>query len=221
MIDRLRSVMGDLTQAEFATEIGISPQAVSQWFSGNTEPGKQNLQKIAKRFNVDINWLTFGGGLLNSDIEPVYISEKGDAVPGNPVAGIRPMASRDLPVYAAAEGGEGELVVSIEPIDMVPRPWYLGEVRDGYAVLVTGESMFPEFEPGDMAIVNPKLPYMRGKVHIFATERDDGHFLATIKRLVKVTSDAWIVEQHNPAKTFSLDRAQWTTARRVVGKYSG
>jgi phage repressor protein C with HTH and peptisase S24 domain len=221
MIDRLKSVMGNMTQVEFAAEIGVSPQAVSQWFSGNTEPTRQNIQKICKRFNVDVNWLSFGGGLLNSDVEPVYITQNGNAVAGNSSLGLPPLASRDLPVYAAAEGGDGELVVSVDPIEIVPRPWYLGEVKDGYAVLITGYSMSPEFEPGDMAIVNPKLPHMRGKVHIFATERDDGHFLATIKRLVKATPEEWIVEQHNPVKTFSLNRQQWTTARRVVGKYSG
>lgn len=196
----------------------------------NPKVATETLEALAKHLNTTATWLLVGDGLLGgaevknpikADVEPVYISETGKPVAGDPALGIAPMLLRDLPVYAAAEGGEGALVVSVDPIDMVPRPWYLGEVREGYGVLVTGESMSPEFEPGDMAIVNPKLPHMRGKVHIFATERDDGHFLATIKRLVRATATEWIVEQHNPPKTFSLQRSVWTTARRVVGKYSG
>lgn len=196
----------------------------------NPKVATETLEALAKHLNTTATWLLVGDGLLGgaevknpikADVKLAYINEAGNPVEGDPALGIAPMASRDLPVYAAVEGGEGELVVSIEPIDMVPRPWYLGEVREGYGVLVTGESMSPEFEPGDMAIVNPKLPHMRGKVHIFATERDDGHFSATIKRLVRSTANEWIVEQHNPSKTFSLQKSIWTTARRVVGKYSG
>ena len=72
------------------------------------------------------------------------------------------LGERDLRVYAAVEGGPGVMVVSTDPIELVPRPWYMREVRDGYAVLVVGESMVPAFKPGDMAIVNPRLPPLRG-----------------------------------------------------------
>jgi len=127
---------------------------------------------------------------------------------------------RDLPVFAAVEGGTGDLEVSTEPVELVPRPWYLGEVRDGFAVIVTGESMVPAYNPGDMAIVNPRLPFMRDKVHIFTAEATNTHYMATIKHLVAVTPKVWKVEQYNPRKTIELPRDIWTHARRVVGKYN-
>lgn len=143
--------------------------------------------------------------------------------------GFRPppelLGERDLPVYSAVEGGPGEMVVSTDPIEIVPRPWYMREVRDGYAVLVVGESMVPAFEPGDMAIVNPRLPPMRNKNTIFVTGehggRVGGEFRATIKRLLRWGADEWHVKQFNQETEFSLSRQDWPKALRVVGKYEG
>ena len=66
-------------------------------------------------------------------------------------------------MFSAAEGGPGDMVVSTDPIQYVQRPWFLEHIRDGYAVIVTGESMSPVYEPGDMVLVNPKLAPMKGK----------------------------------------------------------
>ncbi len=133
--------------------------------------------------------------------------------------------ARDLPVYAAVEGGPGEMVVSTDPIEWVPRPWYLKEVKEGYAVLVTGESMVPAYEPGDYVVVNPKLPAIPGKDAIFTMDREDGEFRATIKRMIGRTEKVWKVRQFNPPSSgkaeFELPRDQWTKAVRVVGKFSG
>lgn len=84
--------------------------------------------------------------------------------------------------------------------------------------------MSPAYEPGDMAIVNPKLPIVRGRTYIFASE-GNGEFKGTIKRLVGQTADYWEVEQHNPPspaqKRFKLAKAEWPKALRVVGRYEG
>lgn len=220
MSDRIRAVMDGKTQEKFGESIGVSAQAVNQWLKGKTEPGMDSLRKISEKYNVDINWLAYGEG--TGEMPRSYPQPSKDDLTTFPVSRVEaPLGARDLPVFAAVEGGDGELVVSTEPVDLVPRPWYMGEVKDGYGVIVTGESMVPAYEPGDTAIVNPRLPYMRGKVHIFTCESDNSHFRASIKTLVKVTETEWIVEQHNPPKTYSLPRSIWTHARRVVGKYNG
>ena len=144
-------------------------------------------------------------------------------------SGFRPppdiFGERDLPVYAAAEGGPGEMVINTDPIEIVPRPWYMKEVKDGFAILIVGESMIPAYEPGDMAIVNPRLPPMRNKHAVFVTGehggRNGGEFKATIKRLIKWDARQWQVEQYNEPKGFTLERRDWPEALRVVGKYEG
>jgi phage repressor protein C with HTH and peptisase S24 domain len=208
MRDRIKLVMGQMKQNEFAKLIGVSPQAVNQWLKGNANPSAETLKIISEKRQVDLAWLTLGTDTV--------ISEASGNLTGRMVFG-----ERDLPVFAAVEGGPGELVVSTDPIELVPRPWYLGEVRNGYAVYVTGESMVPVYEPGDMLIINPRLPYMRGKDHIFTTLTEDGQFRATVKRLVSVTEKEWKVQQFNPPRTFGLPRSVWVEARRIVGKYTG
>jgi phage repressor protein C with HTH and peptisase S24 domain len=144
-------------------------------------------------------------------------------------SGTRPppefVGERDLKVFAAAEAGPGEMVVSIDPIEVVPRPWYLREVKDAFAVLITGESMIPAFEPGDMAIVNRRLPLLRGKDVILVTDETQGDFRASIKRLMRWTEREWHLHQFNPPPgqraDFSLSRKAWPKAWRVVGKYYG
>lgn len=40
-----------------------------------------------------------------------------------------------------------------------------------------------------------------------------------IRNLVGWTRDEWEPEQYNPARTCDVDRIDWPTAYRVVGRY--
>ena len=145
-----------------------------------------------------------------------------------PVEGYRPppelLGPRDFPIYASTEGGPGAMVVTNDVIEMVQRPWYMRDVP-GYGVLVIGESMDPAFRPGDIAIVNPKLPVIRGRNAIFVAGEDRGEFRATIKEFQRQDTKHWHVRQHNPPdgqeKDFTLEKREWSKALRVVGKYEG
>lgn len=204
--DRIRSRLLELgmSESELARKAGVSQPVINDLVNGRQRSSKF-LPEIADALNMPAQ-----------ELDPRYGSS-GTASPS------RIMGNRDLPIFAAVEGGPGELVVSTEPIELVPRPWYLGEVRDGYGVLVVGESMCPAFNPGDMAIVNPRLPPMKGRHHILVGGEDDGEFRATIKKITTWTPDEWVLEQYNPPPgqepEFRASRRQWTKAYRVVGKY--
>lgn len=208
MTDRIKTLMGPLSQADFGESLGVSAQAVNGWLRGKAKPSQKTLTRMASVYKADLNWLM--GGEEAAPHTTAFVASKVET----------PLGARDLPVFAAVEGGEGDLVVSTEPVDLVPRPWFLGEVKDGFGVIVTGESMSPAYEPGDIAIVNPRLTYMRGKIHIFTAEGENTHFKATIKRLVSVTETDWVVEQFNPSKKFKLPKSVWTKSMRVVGKFN-
>lgn len=193
------------THDEAADAMGISRGSFIKLERGERKLHQDTLARAAKAFDVSRE------AILADDLKtapaPIFMGE------------------RDLKVFAAAEGGPGEMVVSTEPIELVPRPWYLRSVRDGFAVLVVGESMVPAFDPGDIAVVNPRLPPLRGKDVILVRAEEHGEFRATIKRLVSWTPTHWNLLQFNPAKgekaEFSLPRREWPKALRVVGKYSG
>lgn len=129
---------------------------------------------------------------------------------------------RDFPIYASVEGGPGEIIRSADAVDWYPRPAPVAHVKNAYGLLVIGESMAPEFEPGDVALINPALPPLAGKPCIFYAEHN-GEARATIKRYLRSTADKWFVYQHNPppgAKhEFTLGRREWSICHRVLGKY--
>lgn len=104
-----------------------------------------------------------------------------------------------LPVYAAAEGGSGALILSTDPIDYMPRPDPLAHAKGGYGILVIGDSMVPAFEPGDTLLVNPALPPMRD-TDVVLYYQGGGEVKVTIKRLLRFTDTHWWLRQWNPPK---------------------
>lgn len=127
---------------------------------------------------------------------------------------------RDLPVFGTAQGGTGgSLIMSNEAVDWVMRPAPLLRVRDGYGMIVSGDSMYPKIESGSTALVNPHLPPRAGDTCVFRRHMDDGTVLAVIKLLRRYTDDAWLVHQFNPKKDFSLKRSEWQVCHVVIGSY--
>lgn len=127
----------------------------------------------------------------------------------------------NLPVYAAAEGGGGTVILPSDPVGYARRPHTLEAVKDAYAILINGESMAPAYRPGDTAWVDPSMPLRRDTdVIVYAVEEVHGEAKATIKELVSWTDTEWSLRQINPPKQFKLPRANWQTAHRVVGKFA-
>jgi len=60
---RLRELRGfDLTQEEFAQELGISQSQLSKYERGVAAPGADVLFFVKKRFRVSADWLLTGEG---------------------------------------------------------------------------------------------------------------------------------------------------------------
>ena len=195
-----------MTQAQLATAIGTNQQTI-----GKIEKGLIKHSRVMRRIALELS-------LDPEKLEPEY-GTKHD-VPSL-IADNR--AGRDFPVHAAVEGGPGELIVSSDPVSWVMRPTPLIGVSRSYGVIVVGESMVPEFWPGDTALINPHLPPERGATFVFFAEGDDG-VRATIKHLVRWSEGLWHVRQWNPPKgqkeDFTLSRSEWSRCHRVVGRYA-
>ena len=60
---RLRELRGfDLTQEQFADELGISQSQLSKYERGLAAPPADVLFFVKKRFRVSVDWLLTGGG---------------------------------------------------------------------------------------------------------------------------------------------------------------
>lgn len=188
------------TQRGLAAAMGVDPSTVSKMLDG-----KRRLQ-LAEVPKVEAY---FASAPAREAPEVTALFPADDQV-----------GEKDLPVYASAEGGQGAMVITQDPIDYVKRPEPLLRVTRGFACYVVNDSMSPAYEHGDLILVHPALPARPMDDCLFTRPHLDGGLDALVKRLLRAYSDRWKVKQHNPNKEFDLRRDQWQNAMVIVGKYS-
>lgn len=221
---------------ERLTALGISARSAglqvgSDAFVRNILQGKsksprgENLQNLAVILKTTSEWLLSGEGPEVTELQvaggrtPTGFAP--EIVPGRGLVG-----DRNFPVYAAARGSrEGHQIVTFDAIDYVKRPATLENVKDAYGLYIVGDSMFPAFEPGDMALVHPHLPPARDKnvvlYHVPPLGMAEAE--AMVKRLLRFDDRDWHLRQFNPpdgeSRDFSVIRSDWKYCHRIVGKY--
>lgn len=194
----------ELSQAQLGALIGIKQASIQSIEKGETARSKY-LPEIARELGI---------------------APDAVGLPPEPPAGMAAVADiygpKDFRIYSAAEGGPGEIIRSVEPVDWWPRPIEVQRVTGAYGMYIVGESMIPEFRPGHVAVINPNLPHVGDKPYIFYAETEAGVVRATVKLLRKQSSDSWHVTQHNPPPglkhDFTLPKRLWRIAHRIVGR---
>jgi phage repressor protein C with HTH and peptisase S24 domain len=142
-------------------------------------------------------------------------------IPGSHLVG-----SRDLPVFAASEGGKGAIILSRNPVESVARPEALARVKDGYGIIIADDSMFPALAPGDILHVHPHRPAKAGSTCVFQSKQSDGSLIKCIRFLRRQTTDAWHVTEWNcdgklNRREYTLKKSEWQLCGVSVGKYDG
>ncbi|WP_181171327.1 XRE family transcriptional regulator [Mesorhizobium sp. B2-5-9] len=208
-----------LKQDDIARHFNIKRVSVTQWEADTTKPALSRIPELASLLNTNMQWLLDAKGF-----PPLAVPKppKQDRVTTPIIPGEDLVGGKDLPIYAAAMGGDGHIIVNFEAIDWVKRPAVLQNVRGGYGILVRGESMIPAYWPGDTALINPHLQPSRDSDAVFfhTPPKEYGDEEAIIKRLVGMNDREWTLEQYRPALTFSESRIDWPVCHRVVGKYN-
>jgi len=129
-----------------------------------------------------------------------------------------PIRTSLVPIYSAAEGGKGHIIIDLNPIEEVRPPDELIRVRDAYGILIVGESMVPAYRPGDVAWVNPHKPIERDTDVVLYHVPPHGEAEAIIKTLIGMSNREWKLRQYQPPRDFTESRADWTVCHRIVGK---
>lgn len=200
-LTRLRKARG-LSQERLAKDAGVRQNTVAAIESGKTKRTRY-APELARALKVKV-----------TDLVPEPEETK-DLIPAPELVG-----APDLPVYGSVEAGEGGIVVTNDPVDSVRRPAPLQRVRDGYGVIVHGESMAPLIRPGDIVLVHPHLPPRREDWCIFRFDHD-GEFRATIKEYCSQTDTVWKVKRYQPKEEeFTLKKKDWPECHVIVGKYN-
>jgi phage repressor protein C with HTH and peptisase S24 domain len=205
-----------LSQSDIARYFRISRVSVTQWESNTTKPDMNRISGLASLLNTTVEWLIERKGF------PPLVSPDARPLPAPIIPGKDLVGAKDMPVYAAAMGGGGHIIITFDPIDYVKRPAVLQNVSGGYGILVKGESMVPAYREGDTALVNPHQPPARDTdVVLYHTPpKERGEAQAIIKRLTGFNDRYWRLEQYNPFREFHESRADWLVCHRVVGKYN-
>jgi phage repressor protein C with HTH and peptisase S24 domain len=193
-----------MSQAKLAKAIGAQQNTIAAIELGKTKRTKL-LPEIARELGVTLKE-------LDPSLEPVETTR----IPGGELVG-----EPDLPVYASVDAGDGVVLVSAEPVERVRRPDPLATVKNGYGVIVVGESMVPVVRPGDTVLVHPHLPPKVEDICLFISDdRDSGEFRATIKEYLGQTKDIWKVKRYHPKEQeYSLKKREWPKCQVVVGSY--
>lgn len=196
---------------ELARLSGKTKQDISRWANGERQLQAPIAAELAHHLSCQPEELLYPGKPQSNP----------DAFRPTLIPGSELVGESNFPIYGAAAGGAaGHLIIDYNPIQYVRWPSILAGVRGAYGIRVDGESMVPAFRPGDFALVHPHaLPESETDVILFDHDPKTGDAEALIKRLIGVTEKVWKLEQYNPAKKFTADRADWPICHRVVGRY--
>jgi len=180
-VEKLRNLYENANKkSQIGDKIGISRTALFDIMNENVSPKVENLEKIAKYFNVPVGY---------------FFDEETES--GNTIGGLENMFPI-IPVEAMAGYGKGDSqVMEYEIEDMYHIPEFQNR---GVAFLIraSGSSMYPKYSNGDLLAcrpINDTSFFQWGKVYVLDTEQG-----AIVKRLFECKEDENSLECHSDNK---------------------
>lgn len=176
--DRINKIIDEsgLNQSEVARFIGVAPQAIRKWQSGESTAIKgENLIKLAKLGKTSMEWIQTG----KQDRE--HIVKEGAAEYHANINQV-PLAKK-VPLIDLVAAGDWTDVADPYPVGEAER-WEFCPVPHGentFAVRINGESMEPKFHHGEIIFCDPSKESFNGDF-VIAKMTDENQ--ATFKQLV-------------------------------------
>jgi SOS-response transcriptional repressor LexA len=165
------------SKKEIADAIGVTKQSVTGW-EDSGRISKPNLLKLAELLQLDINWFIADSqpqdagkyGKLHAVINPPA------AFPINVAAAT--IGKRAIPVISAIQAGAlKEIALPYEPGDGFATVYADDEYSKwAFALEIEGESMLPEFRPGDIVIIEPEWEPRPGEYVAAKNGREEATF---------------------------------------------
>lgn len=192
-VDELMSALG-LSQSEFASRIGVGPNAITNWKSRGIQGS--SYEKIATAFpQVNMDWLKNGNGEM-------FVSQE------EPVTNTRP----HIPTMVTA----GSLVGFSDAVkagDCEMRPVISAFPEYDYTMTVKGNSMEPKFETGDTIAIR-KVHSNIEWGHVYVIDTADG---AIVKRLYDEDRCYRCVSYNKEYPDMLIEKDQVFGVYKVVG----
>lgn len=125
-----------------------------------------------------------------------------------------PSGAKDLPIYGSEQRGEGSLSITEHAVELVIRPNKLLKVEGAYGLIIAGDAMAPALRPRMRAYIHPNDPPRIEDWCLFRSHSDASHGL--IREYRGETDAHWKVRQYNPARDYTLRKADWRAPHRVA-----
>lgn len=225
-----------LTQVQLAKKVETSQGAISDIENGRNKESS-SLFDIAKVTGVSADWLINNHGEMLGAPKTASIDElraqieqmqsKGDDGLFNIPADTQRVAMTENPStvpilswVAAGSWSNVEAVTFDDAIGRVSRPAKLS--KNGFALIVRGESMLPKFDPDDIIYVEPETGLLALKNNDLVVVQCNGDTEATFKQLVMgEKSDEMYLRPLNPdwPEQKMMPMGDCNLVGKVVGKY--
>lgn len=164
----LRKTKG-LSQAVLARKLGINQASISLWESGKTNPDTETLMKLAKIFDVPLDY--FMSNEPRRELDSVAIRKNAVPILGNIACGER--VTPDTNPEGFADLPEG--------------------VHADFALRCKGDSMIPTFLDGDLVLIKQQPEVENGQIAAVNIENE-----TTLKRIYR-HENGIILRADNPA----------------------
>lgn len=176
--DRLRTALKarEMKQADLAKLTGINKSSISTYLSGAYEPKQDNIYKMAKALDVSEAWLMGHDVAIERRQSWSQFDDNMVTFPilGNVAAGYDHNAMVDW---------DGDLV-NVPYDNLRGRP-----ASDFFALRVSGDSMYPQYQDGDIVLVLRQSTLNRsGDVGVVLYNSEE----ASLKRIDFVMGEDWM-----------------------------
>lgn len=223
----------DLSQQEVADAVGMKQPSYYQLEAGKSKRSRF-INDIAKVLDTNVDWLMYGEGdhsprpSHNDLMQKIRDIENGGEANDHPVpegttsVGMtsQPSMVPILSWVAAGSWSNVEPVTFEDAIGEAPKPPNLSKF--GFALRVQGQSMLPEFKPGEVIYVEPQTGFLALKDSDLVIVQCNDDREATFKQLVLgETSDDMYLRPLNPnwPEQRMVPMGECNLVGKVVGKY--
>jgi transcriptional regulator with XRE-family HTH domain len=188
---------------------------------GNVNP--RFVVELAQALGVSLSWLREGRGDMLRSNDTNNSSGENDAQIGeNNRQPFRDVPENPLLLYRTVllePGRGGTFMMYQEPVDEVPRPFFLKFSTKAFAIKVLDDSNYPALRRWDTVIVDPAGSIAVGEDHIFTQDLSAAGGESVIGCLKQSTGTHWIVHQYGTKKDLDLPKADYPNAWPLVAKY--
>lgn len=153
------------SQAQIATDTGKSPGAVTQWLDGSTKSLRADTAAALERATgYNAAWLVTGKG-------PKLAANVSNVAPA-------PIGGRSIPLISYVQAGAwADVVDNYQPGDA--EEFLLTDLDlsgSAFALEIKGDSMLPEFKPGDRVIIDPSVSPQPGDYVVAKNGEEEATF---------------------------------------------